>query len=169
MAKITFSGIDEYAERLGTLWKEDRKIIEKAVYAGAEIVADEIKKGLKEIPIQEGENGLPPVGTPEKPLTGISRKQKEDLINGFGLAPMEDAFGMINTKAGFDGYGSIKTRKYPKGTPNAMLMRSIEGGTTFRKKYPVVRPAVNRARKKAIKVMQDKVDTAMQEIFEGGK
>lgn len=165
MAKITFPAMDEYAERLRILWKNQKKIIESAVYQGADIVADEIKKGLKEIPIQEGENGLPPVGTPEKPLIGISRKQKEDLINGFGLAPMEDAFGMINTKAGFDGYGSIKTRKYPKGTPNAMLMRSIEGGTSFRKKHPVIRPAVNRAKKKAIKAMQDKIDESMKDIF----
>lgn len=169
MAKIIFTAMDTYAKRLGILWKSQKQIIEEAVYQAADIVADEIKKGLKDIPIQEGKNGMPPIGTQEKPLTGISRKQKADLIDGFGLAPMEDTFGMINTKAGFDGYGSIKTRKYPKGTPNAMLMRSIEGGTTFRKKHPVVRPAVNRARKKAIKAMQDKIDKTMQEIFEGGK
>lgn len=165
MAKISFSGIDEYAEKLGILWKKDRKMIEGAVYAGAEIVADEIKKGLNEIPIQEGKNGLPPVGTPENPLTGISRRQKKDLIDGFGLAPMEDAFGMINTKAGFDGYGSIKTRRYPKGTPNAMLIRSIEGGTSFRKKHPVIRTAVKYARKRAIQKMQKKIDESMKEIF----
>lgn len=169
MAKITFEGIDGYAERLGILWKDQRKIIENAVYKAADIVADEIKKGIKEIPIQEGKNGMPPVGTPENPLTGISRRQKADLIEGFGLAPMEDAFGMVNTKAGFDGYGSIKTRKYPKGTPNAMLMRSIEGGTSFRKKHPTIRPAVNRARKKAVKTMQNDIDEAMGKIFKGGK
>lgn len=44
MAKIEFKGIDEYAKRLGILWKEERGILEEAVYKGAEVVADEIKK-----------------------------------------------------------------------------------------------------------------------------
>ena len=166
MAKISFDGIDEYAQRLGILWKSQRKIIENAVYAGAQVVADEIKEGLKQLPIEEGKNGLPPIGSKENPLKGVSRRQKADLIDGFGLAPMEDNNGYINTKAGFDGYGSVKTKTYPKGQPNAMLMRSVESGTSFRDKHPVIRPAVNRARKKSKEAMQKKIDERMNEIFQ---
>lgn len=166
MAKIEFAQIDEYAQRLGILWKSQRKIIESAVYQGADVVADEIKKGLLEIPIQEGENGLPPVAHKGEMLTGVSRRQKGDLIDGFGLAPMESNGDYVNTKAGFDGYGSVKTKEYPKGTPNAMLIRSIESGTSFRKKNPVVRPAVNRARKRAIKAMQEELDKQIKSRME---
>lgn len=165
MAKIDFQGIDEYAKALGELYKDAEGIIKKAVYQGADAVADEIKEGLKALPIQEGPNGLPPLGTPEKPLTGVSRRQKADLIEGFGLAPMENDNGYIHTKAGVDGYGSIKTGKYPKGVPNAMLMRSIESGASFRQKHPVFRPAVNRARIKAQQAMDASIDQSMKEHF----
>lgn len=166
MAKISFDGIDEYAKRLGILWKESEKIIESAVYAGAEVVANEIKEGLKELPIEEGENGLPPMGSEKNPLKGVSRRQKTDLIDGFGLATMENDDGYINTKAGFDGYGSVKTKAYPKGQPNAMLMRSVESGTSFRDKHPVIRPAVNRARKKSEEAMRKKIDEELNNIFQ---
>ena len=66
------------------------------------------------------------------------------------------------TKLGFDGYGSIPTRKYPKGVPNQMLMRSIESGTSFRKKNAVVRKSVNGARKKAVKTMGETIDEELR-------
>lgn len=165
MAKIDFKGIDEYADRLSILFKDSEEMIKKAVYAGAALVADEIKQGLQEIPIEEGPDGLPPVGTADNPLKGVSRRQKADLIQGFGLAPMEEDNGYINTKAGFDGYGSVKTKKYPKGVPNAMLMRSIESGTSFRKKHPVIRKACTRARKKAEEAMKQAVEEELKKIF----
>ena len=165
MAKIDYKGIDDYAKALSKLGNDSEEIIKSAVYKGAAVVADEIKSGLKGLPVEEGENGLPPVGTQEKPLTGVSRRQKADLIDAFGLAPIENKSGYIETKAGVDGYGSIPTKKYPKGTPNAMLMRSIESGRSFRKKHPVFRPATNRARKKAQEAMGEEIDRQMKEIF----
>ena len=66
-----------------------------------------------------------------------------------------------------DGYGSIPTKKYPNGTPNVMLMRSIESGTSFREKHPVFRPAVNRSRKKAIEAMRNKFDEQIKKKMEG--
>ena len=159
MAKIDFKGIDEYAKKLGILWKEEQKILEAAVYKGAEVVADEIKNGLKSIPTDER------IGTPENPVTGVSKIQKSDLINHFGLAPIENNDGYVNTKAGFDGYGSIKTKKYPKGQPITMLARSIESGTSFRNKTPVIRKAVNRARKKSQEAMGQAVQEKIEEIM----
>lgn len=165
MAKIEFKGIDEYAKVLATLGNESEEIVKSAVYKGAAIVADEIKSGINSIPIQEGNNGLPPVGTPENKLYGISRKQKGDLMDSFGLAPMENDGDYIQTKAGVDGYGSIPTKKYPGGVPNVMLMRSIESGTSFRDKHPVFRQATNRARKRAEEAMRSEIDNQMQKYF----
>ena len=165
MAKIEFKGIDEYAKVLATLKNESDAILKSAVYKGAALVADEIKKGLKSLPIQEGENGLPPMGTSDNPITGVSRRQKADLIDSFGLAPIENDNGYIQTKAGVDGYGSIPTKKYPKGVPNAMLMRSIESGTSFRKKHPIFRQATNRARKRAEEAMRNEVDIQIKKIM----
>ena len=159
MAKIDFKGIDEYAKALGILWKDSENIVKKAVYEGADIVANEIKQGLRSLPVDER------VGTEENPIEGVGRIQKEDLIEGFGLSPMENKDGYINTKAGFNGYGSIKTKKYPKGQPLAMLMRSVESGTSFRKKTPVIRKAVTRARKVAEAKMAETVEEEIKKIM----
>lgn len=165
MAKIDFKGIDEYSKRLEILFKDTEKVVREAVHEGAAVVADEIKAGLKGLPIEEGENGLPPVGTAEHKISGVSRKQKSDLIDSFGLAPIENDGGYIQTKAGVDGYGSIPTKKYPNGVPNAMLMRSVESGTTFRNKNPVFRKAVNRSRKRCEDKMAETIDQKIKEIM----
>lgn len=165
MAKIDFKGLDEYSKKLEILFKDTEKVVREAVYEGAAVVADEIKAGLKGLPIEEGENGLPPVGTAEHKISGVSRKQKSDLIDSFGLAPIENDGGYIQTKAGVDGYGSIPTKKYPNGVPNAMLMRSVESGTTFRNKNPVFRKAVNRSRKQCEKKMAETIDQKIEEIM----
>lgn len=165
MAKIDFKGLDEYSKRLEILFKDTEKVVREAVHEGAAVVADEIKAGLKGLPIEEGENGLPPVGTAEHKISGVSRKQKSDLIDSFGLAPIENDGGYIQTKAGVDGYGSIPTKKYPNGVPNAMLMRSVESGTTFRNKNPVFRKAVNRSRKRCEDKMAETIDQKIKEIM----
>lgn len=163
MAKIDFTGIDEYARVLDAIGKESEELIKSAVYKGAALVADEIKKELKNLPIEEGENGLAPIGTAEKKLTGVTRRQKSDLIDSFGLAPIENRDGYVQTKAGVDGYGSIKTANYPKGVPNVMLMRSIESGTTFREKTPIFRKTTNKARKRAQEEMEKEIENGLKE------
>lgn len=165
MAKIDFKGIDEYAKVLETLGSDSEEVVKNAVYKGAALVADEIKSALKGLPVEEGENGLPPMGSPEHKISGVSRRQKADLIDSFGLAPIENDNGYIQTKAGVDGHGSIPTKKYPRGVPNVMLMRSIESGTSFREKHPVFRQATNRARKRAEKAMADKIDDQLKQRF----
>lgn len=159
MAKITVKGLDEYANRLAALRKESEKIIKEAVYAGAAEVADSIKSSLRSLPTSNER------GTPEHPVDGVTNRQKADLINAFGLAPMEDKDGYVQTKAGFDGYGRTPSKKYPKGLPNALLMRSVESGTSFRKKSPVIRKAVNKSRKKSIQAMGEVIDKACEELM----
>lgn len=165
MAKIDFKGIDDYSKLIAALGNESEEIIKSAVYKGAALVADEIKQGLKSLPIEEGTNNLPPVGDAQHKLTGVSRKQKADLIDSFGLAPIENDGGYIQSKAGVDGYGSIPTKKYPKGVPNVMLMRSIESGTSFRQKNPIFRKATNRARKRAEQAMGNEIDEQLKQRF----
>lgn len=160
MAKLDYKGIDDYANALGNLWKESEEIITRAVYEGAGVVADEIKAGLKKLPIDDRQ------GTSEDKLKGVTRKQKSDLIDAFGVAPIENDGDTINTRLGFDGYGSTPTDKYPRGVPNAMLMRSVESGNSFRKKTPVVRPSVNRARKRAEQKMADTLEKEIKERME---
>ena len=113
------------------------------------------------MPIQEGKEWPAALCRRREKLTGVSRKQKQDLIDAFGLAPNGGCGWLHSDKgSGLDGWRSIEwiwfsedEKKYPKGLPNALLMRSIESGSSFRKKNPVFRKAVNQSRKKAIDKM----------------
>lgn len=166
MAKttISFPAQSDYLlrlEKLGQLVVAD-DVLEEAVYAGAAVIADAIRDNLASIPedrfrlLDDGEvfRGLPAV-------------QKRDLLDSFGLAPIgRDRNGYINTRAGFDGYGSYPTKTYPKGIPNQLLARVVESGSSVRIKHPFVRPAVRYKRTEAIAAMAKVIDKAISEIFE---
>lgn len=132
----TYSGMIERFAR-----KNSRKVIGEAIYKGAEVVADAIKEGIQDLPTEGG--------------NGITQTQKQDLINSFGIASLREEKNYSNVKLGFDGYGSKPTKNYPKGLPNQLLARSIESGTSFRKKTPFIRKAVTKTAKKSIQVMQE--------------
>ena len=50
MAKMTFKTGDEYAMKLSKLAKQSDEVARKAIYAGAKIVADEIKRNIQSLP-----------------------------------------------------------------------------------------------------------------------
>lgn len=161
MAKMTFKAGDEYALKLSRLAMGSEAIAKKALYAGAEIVADEIKKNLKKLPtekfkrLKKGEA-----------FSGLSELQKGDLETSFGVTPIKKSKdGYYNVKVGFDGYGSAPTGKYPKGVPNQLLARSVESGSSVRKRIPFVRPAVNATRKRVQEEMSRVVDDEIEKMM----
>lgn len=148
LAKMTVKGIDEYAEKLSKLGKDASKIAKKVVTAGANPIADEIKKNLIaniRDPSPVGKDGDAIVKQNYGKSTG-------DLVDSFGIAPPGiDRNGNTNTHIGFEGYDS-------KGVPNALKARAMESGTSTLRKRPFVRPAVNKTKKKAIEEMGKKLD-----------
>lgn len=163
IANITFKGSDAYGLFLREYANSiDREaVLEKAVAAGAKPVADAIRKNLNAIPVAKYRRLKP-----GEVFIGLSSQQKEDLANGFGLTSIKrDKKGIVNTKAGFAGYGRYKTRKYPSGVPNALLARAAESGSTVRIKTPFVRTAVAATRKQAVKAMGKVIDTATESIY----
>lgn len=163
MAKMTIKGTDELELKLSKLQNKSAEIAKKVVLAGAQPVADEIRKGLESLPVdglkrlKEGEKfNVSPVG------------EIKDLLDSLGIAPVEvDKDGVTNTKVGFDGYGSYPSKKYPKGLPNKLVARSIESGSSVRQKRPFVRQAVNRSKKKALEEMNKECDEEIKDIIVG--
>lgn len=163
MAKITFKRGSEYALRLQELERHFARpeVLEEAVQAGSAIVADAIRANLDALPTEEYRM-LPP----GEIFHGLPEGQKRDLQESFGLTPIErDKNGFVNTKAGFDGYGSFPTNTYPKGVPNPLLARAAESGSSVRAKTPFVRPAVNATRKKAIETMDNVIQQEIEKII----
>jgi HK97 gp10 family phage protein len=141
MAKMTIKGTDELEIQLSKLGKMTTEIAKDVVMAGAQPVADEIRKGL------------------QANLQG-SKYSKGDLLDSLGIAPPDvDNNGNVNKKIGFDGYDS-------NGVANQLKARVMESGTSKIKKRPFVRTAVNRSKKKAIEEMSKKFDEEIKIIIE---
>ena len=161
MAKITFKGLEEYELRLSRMGKETTRIAGAAIYEGAAIVADEIKKGIRGLPVVTG------YGTETNPLPGgVTSAQKQGLLDGLGIAPMQDQNGYLNVKIGFDGYNRTRTKEYPEGQPNQLVARGVESGTSWKQKHPFIRPAVTRSRARVERKMQEILDYEMKKIMD---
>ena len=144
---------------LSRLEESTDEMIGKAVYAGAGIVADAIKENIKALPIVRG------YGTEDNPLPGgVTAPQKAGLIDGLGIAPMQNDMGYLNVKIGFDGYNATKTEKYPQGQPNQLVARGVESGTSWKKKKPFIRPAVNASRNRAEAEMARILDEEIKKV-----
>ncbi len=162
MAKMTIKGTDELALQLSKLGNKSTEIAKDVVMAGAQPVADEIRRGLESLPVDE----LKQLKNGEK-FDVTPYGELKDLSDSLGITkPDVDGAGNVNTKIGFDGYGSYPSEKYPKGLPNPLLARAIESGSSVRQKKPFIRQAVNKSKKKALEEMQKKCDEEIKIIFE---
>lgn len=137
MAEMKVKGLDEYIDKLEKLGSKMPEVAKKAVKAGVNPLADEVRKQL------------------EKNLRG-SEYSTGDLIDSLGITPVdEDKNGVYNAKVGFSGYDR-------KGVPNALKARAMESGTSRQRKKPFMRPAVNRARKKVLAEMGRSIDADLR-------
>lgn len=160
--RIEFPELDAYIRQLNAISSNSLTIIEKAIAEGAKPVADAIKASLQAVE-SVSEEQVYHDRSAKRP-TKITHEQKEGLIESFGLAPMRDDRGFINTKAGFDGYNKVQTRYWPNGQPNAMIARTLESGSTYMQKQPFLRKSINSAKDAAVKKMQEYYDKEIEKI-----
>lgn len=161
MATIQFKKGDEYLLKISKLEAEMKgQVIGSAIYGAADIVANEIRTSLEQVPTDER------FGTKGSPTIGPKQFQKEALMRSLGIASMQDdGRGFLHVKIGFNGYNAIATKRWPHGQPNQMVARSVESGTEWMKKNPFVRRAVNTSRKRALAFMKNSVDTSIKKIM----
>lgn len=164
MAKMTVKGIDEYALKLSKLGEKSQETAGKAIYAGAEIVADAIKQNIDSLGTVDDKYNL--IAYKQGRKSRLSETQKEGLKKSFGITKMrKDNDGYYNVKLGFAGYNDVKTKKYPNGQPNQLIARIAESGSTFMNKTPFVRTAVSQTRKNAQTAMQKVIDEETEKIM----
>lgn len=158
MAKFEFKGIDEYIAELQKLEKETSSAIGKAIYNGAGLVADEVRGAILQLP--EDSRWFVKDGMRK----GLHPKQKEGLMNGLGIAKMENKNGFVNVKIGFNGYNDIVSYRWPQGQPNVLIARATESGTSFLPKYGFISKAIRNSKKQCEKIMQLTIDEEIQRI-----
>lgn len=162
MAKwIVGKGLNSYIEYLQKINAVTDEVIGEAVYEMAKVVADSVRSSIQALPTVSNQANI---ATYKKGYSRLSDEEKQGLLDGFGVSPMQDDGGYINVKLGFDGYNSVKTKKYPKGQPNALIARVTESGSSYREKTPFMRPAVNASKKQAEAAGRAKFDERIAAI-----
>lgn len=162
MAKwIVGKGLDSYISYLQKIDSVTDEAIGEAVYEMAKVVADSVRSGIQALPTVSNQANI---ATYKKGYSRLSDEEKQGLLDGFGVSPMQDDGGYINVKLGFDGYNSVKTKKYPQGQPNALIARVTESGSSYREKTPFIRPAVNASRKQAEAAGREIIDKKIAAI-----
>lgn len=161
MAKMVIGeGLDNYSKKLNDLKLNTKETLGRAIYAGAKIVADQVKENIESIPVSNSSKR----GTATDPIDTITSAQKAGLREGFGISDMRADGDYLNVKLGFDGYNSqvsdvSKKNKWSSSKQaNAMIARAVEGGTSFRRKHPFVAPAVRATKTKAEEKMAEVLD-----------
>ena len=163
-AKVTFDGMSEYIAHLEALGKATDKIIGKAIYNGADVVADAIRHEITQLQVTDDNYAIWGANK-NHPTHGITEAQQQGLLDGLGISESEYNAGIRNVKIGFDGYNKVKTKKFPKGQPNILVARGLESGSSTKHKSPFIRPAVNRARKEAEAAMATAADAEIKKII----
>lgn len=162
--KVTFDGMAEYIGQLEKLAKSTDRVIGKAIFDGAGVVADAIRQSINELQVTD-DNYAVWGANQNHPTHGVTADQQQGLLDGLGISEIEDRAGVRNIKVGFNGYNKVKTKRYPHGQPNVLIARGLESGSSHKHKSPFVRPAVNRVRSKAEAAMAEAADQEIQKIL----
>ena len=165
MAKFQMQGIDKYLDQLRKLEKGTDAVCKTAIYAGAGVLADGIKDAIKNLDRVTDADAKAAwnEGKPAK----ISVQQKIGLVQSMGVTPIRDKFGNYSAKIGFDGYNDVKTERWPKGQPNALIARACESGTSAMLKQPFIRPTEKRLKNAVYQAMDEAADKETQKIIGG--
>ena len=164
MANIKFKGFESYAEILKQLEDQAESLAGTAVYAGAKVVADKVKRQIDHIdPGNAWDANYSDYEYDRR------ERQKEGLRKSMGISAMRNDNGFLNVKVGFDGYNDIKTRKYPNGQPNAMVARVFNSGTSHNRKQPFFKNAITESKKITENAMAAAVDEKILAIYENQK
>lgn len=159
MSRLDASGTDEMMELLRGLGSETERVCSMALYKGAQITADALREATESLPTEPW-HPVPGMRG-GRPLEVITEADKEDLLNGIGIAKFEHTGSGVSTAASFEGYTRRTERNFPNGVPLPMIARSIESGSSVRRKNPFIRRTVTAREPEIIDAMEETVHNAV--------
>lgn len=175
MAKWKFEGLDDYVLKIEDIYKDSEAILGRAIFDGAEIVANACKEGVRNIPVDDayytdgkqhessGESKSHEKITFTNVVKGTMRKgirtnERTDLVNSFGIAKLINDNGYLNVKCGFDDYNRY-------GVPNAIIARACESGTSFLPKFGTLAKATRGIKKRCEAAMEKRLDQELDKLM----
>ena len=154
---MTVDGMAEISETLAKLEEEAPKVAAKALYDGAGIMADEVKKQTETIrtePFRYASGGRTRLPSPE---------EKEIVMKASaGIAKFNKNGTEVDTSVGFRnaGYAVLAGKE----VPIPKIVNAINSGTSFMNKQPFVRKAANNGGKKAMEAMKKVIETEFEAL-----
>lgn len=137
MARMAINAGDDFALMLSKLEARSEELAAKAIYAGANVVADKIKSNLNSV---------------------LSSDASGEMLESFGVTPIDkDKYGNWNAHIGFDGYDE-------KSVPNQLKARVLESGSSKQRKRPFVRPAVNSTKAEVVRKMNQVISDGIKDL-----
>lgn len=146
MATFQFKGLDEYIKKLEELTTDTEEIMKRAVYAGADKIANSLRSGTFSVSVQDE-----PSKKGDK-KTGITSEEKAILSSGIGIARIRKEGDEFNTRVGFS-------------RDAAKIARRVEYGTSYMQSQPFIRMSVRRARAAAEAAMAKEFDEQTKKIM----
>lgn len=161
MASWKFEGLDDYVTQLNKLSDTARETVGEAIYKGAGLVARACVAEIQALPVSNQYK--------KDDVSTVTSFEKAGLLEGFGIShEQEDGF-YRNVKLGFAGYNKVHTHKYRNGQPNAMIARSINSGSSWRRKNPFMDRATRSSKSDCEETMRIVIETKIQKIVQGGQ
>lgn len=146
-------GLQEYLEQLGNLEQRADGMAGRAIYEGAKIVADAVKRELASLPTSKPKH----VDNERRNPWPV---EKAGMVDGLGISKKSIDNGYINVKIGMHGYNEL-------GRPNVVVLRSFEGGNSFCNRLAPVAKAVRRSRGAAEEAIRKSLEEAIQKEMNG--
>ena len=154
--EMKVDGMEEISEQLSQLSDSAPAVAAMALYEGAGVMVEAIKKGVESIRTEKfrGKAGtrLP------------SPEEKEIVMNAtVGIAKFNKNGTEVDTSVGYQNAGYAELGG--KTVPVPVIVNAINSGTSFMPKQPFFRKAANGGAKKAMKKMQETVETEWQKLY----
>jgi len=155
---LKVEGMEEITAMLAKAEGAAQGIAALALYDGAGVVADEISRGARGIstsPFRYAAGGR---------MRDPSPEERDALVSAgaAGIAKFRKTGNSVDTSVGYgrSGYASIKGKQKAV----AVIANAINSGTSFMKKQPFIRQAINRSKDHATEVITQKVTQLVDEM-----
>ena len=158
--RFRFKGLNEYVKKLEALSNSFNAevCVENAVTEGSKVVSEMTLDALNKLPVDDRK-----WATEENKRQGLRSYEKKDLIASWGITPLWVKNNYVDRKTGVDrGYNR-------NGMANVVIARSLEKGTSFMVKNPVISMASRKARKPCLNAMQESLNRDINSIMVANK
>lgn len=153
--QMKVSGMEEVSDMLTQMGEKAQGVAAKALYDGAGLMADEIRKGAGTIRTEPFKH---------KKETRLPSPEEKEIVQtaAAGIAKFNKNGTEVDTSVGFRNAGYAELAG--KMVPIPKIVNAINSGTSFMKKQPFVRKSANTATPKVLETMRKRIEEEFEAI-----